>query len=79
MKKIRKECLRRTRKFLEKKFRSRNLIKEINTWSVPFVRFFEKFSKWKKEKLKLINISTKKLITILKDLHVRDYIDRLYV
>ena len=32
--KIRKEYLRRTRKFLETKFCSRNLIKGINTWVI---------------------------------------------
>ena len=32
---IRKEYLRRTRKLLEKRLSSRNLIKGINTWAVP--------------------------------------------
>ena len=35
---IRKEYLRRTRKLLETKLSSRNLIKGINTWAVPLVR-----------------------------------------
>ena len=35
---IRKEYLRRTRKLLETKLSSRNLIKGINTWAVPVVR-----------------------------------------
>ena len=35
--KIRKEYLRRTRKLLETKLSSRNLIKGINTWAVPLV------------------------------------------
>ena len=34
---IRKEYLRRTRKLLETKLSSRNLIKGINTWAVPLV------------------------------------------
>ena len=33
--KIQKEYLRRTRKLLETKLSSRNLIKGINTWAVP--------------------------------------------
>ena len=33
--KIKKEYLRRTRKLLETKLPSRNLIKGINTWTVP--------------------------------------------
>ena len=36
--KIQKEYLRRTRKLLETKHNSRNLIKGINTWAVPPVR-----------------------------------------
>ena len=43
--KIRKEYLRRTRKLLETKFSSINLIKGINTWSVPLVRYSGPFLK----------------------------------
>ena len=37
--KIKKEYFRRTRKLLETKIYSRNLIKGINTWTVPLVRY----------------------------------------
>ena len=37
--KIRKEYLRRTRNLLETKLNSRNLIKGINTWALPLVRY----------------------------------------
>ena len=43
--KIQKEYLRRTRKLLETKFNSRNLIKGINTWAVPLVRYSGPFPK----------------------------------
>ena len=33
-----KEYLRRTRKLLETKLYSRNFMKGINTWTVPFIR-----------------------------------------
>ena len=36
---IRKEYLRRTRKLLETKLSIRNLIKGINTWAMPLVRY----------------------------------------
>ena len=36
---IRKGYLRRTRKLLKTKLSSRNLIKGINTWVVPLVRY----------------------------------------
>ena len=42
---IRKEYLRRTRKLLEAKLSSRNLIKGINTWAVPLVRYLGPFLK----------------------------------
>ena len=55
--KIQKEYLKRTRKLLETKLCSRNLIKWINTWSVSLVRYSDPFwsgpqknlSKWTKE------------------------------
>ena len=42
--KIQKEYLRRTRKLPETKLSSRNLIKEINTWAVPLIRYSDLFS-----------------------------------
>ena len=44
--KIQKEHLRRTRKLLETKLNSRNLIKGINTWAVSLVRYSGPFLKW---------------------------------
>ena len=41
--KIRKEYLRRTRKLLETKLSSRNLIKGINTWAVLLIRYSRPF------------------------------------
>ena len=43
--KIQKEYLRRTRKLLETKLNSRNLIKGINTWAVLLVRYSGPFLK----------------------------------
>ena len=43
--KIKKEYLRRTRKLLETKLYSGNLVKEINTWAVPLVRHSGQFLK----------------------------------
>ena len=77
--KIRKEYLRRTRKLLETKLSSRNLIKEINTWAVPLVRYSGPFIKWTKDELKQMDQRTRKLITMHKALHPRDDVDRLYV
>ena len=75
----RKEYLRRTRKLLETKLSSRNLIKGINTWAVPLVRYSRPFLKWTREELKQMDQRTRKLMTMHKALHPRDDVDRLYV
>ena len=43
---ITKEYLRQMRKLLETELCSRNLIKGINTWAVPLVRYSKRFLKW---------------------------------
>ena len=50
-----KEYLRKTRILLETKLNSRNLIKGINTWAVPLVRYSEPFLKCTKNELKQMN------------------------
>ena len=77
--KIRKEYLRRTRKLLKTKLSSRNLIKGINTWTVPLVRYSGPFLKWTRDELKQMDQRTRKLMTMHKALHPRDDVDRLYV
>ena len=76
---IRKEYLRRTRKLLETKLSSRNLIKGINTWAVPLVRYLGPSLKWTGEELKQLDQRTRKLMTMHKALQYRDDVDRLYV
>ena len=75
---IQKEYLR-TRKLLETKFSSWNLIKEINTWAVFLVRYSGPFLKWAKDEFKQMDQKTRKLMTMHKALHRRDNVDRLYV
>ena len=77
--KMRKEYLGRTRKLLEIKLSSRNLIKGINTWAVPLFRYSGPFLERTRDELKQINQRTKKIITMHKALHPRDDVDRLYV
>ena len=50
--KIKKEYLRRTRKLLETKLSSRNLIKGINTWAELLIRYSGPFQKWITEEQK---------------------------
>ena len=47
--KIEKEYLSRTRKLLETKLSSRNLIKGINTWAVLLIRYSGPFLKWTRD------------------------------
>ena len=77
--KIQKEYLRRTRKLLETKLSSRNLIKGINTWAVPLVRYSGPFLKWTREEPRQMDQRTRKLMTRHKALHPKDDVDRLYV
>ena len=74
-----KEYLRRTRKLLEKKLSTRNLIKGINTWVVPIFRYSGPFWVWAREELKQMGQRTRKLMTMHKALHPIDDVDRLYV
>ena len=72
--KIQEEYLRRTRKLLETKLSSRNLIKGINTWSVPLIRYSGPFLKWTRDELKQMDQRTRKLMTMHKTL--TDYVTR---
>ena len=53
--KMQKEYLRRTRKQLETKLSSRNLIKGINTWAVRLIKYLGSFLKWTRDKLRQMN------------------------
>ena len=74
-----KKYLRRTRKLLEKKLNRRNLIKGINTWAVPHVRYSGLFLMWTRDELKQMDQRTRKQMTMYKALRPRDDVDRLYV
>ena len=76
---IQKEYLRRVRKLLETKLSSRDLIKGINTCTVPLVRYSGPFLKWTTDELKQMYQITRKLLSMHKVLHPRVDVDRLYV
>ena len=77
--KIKKEYFRRTRKRLETKLYSRNLIKGINTWAVSLVRYSGPFLKWTREELKQMDQRIIKKNDHAKDITSRDDVDWLYV
>ena len=76
--KIKKEYFRRTRKLLETKLYSRNLIKGIDTWTVLLIRYSGPFLKWSRE-VKQMDQRTRELMTMHKALHPRDDVNRLHV
>ena len=77
--KIQKEYLRRTRKLLETKLSSRNLIKGINTWAVSLVRYLGPFLKWTRDELRQMNQRIRKLMIMHKALDPKDNVDKLNV
>ena len=77
--KIQKEYLGRTRKLLEIKLSSGNLIKGINTWAVLLVRYSVPYLNWTRDELRQMDQKTRKLMTMHKALHPRDDVDILYV
>ena len=76
---IKKGYLWSTRKLLITKIDSRNLIKGINTWAIPLVRYSRPFFKWIGKELKQTNQRTRKLMMMHKALDPRDDVDRLYM
>ena len=76
---IKKEYVRRTRKWLETKLSSRYLIKWIHTCAVLLVRYSRPFLKWPREELKQMDQRTRKLMTMHKAVHSIDDVERLYV
>ena len=77
--KIQKEYPRRTKKLLETKLNSRNLINGINNWPVLLVRYSGPFLKWSRDEHGQMDYRTRKLMTMHKTLHPRDDVERLYV
>ena len=77
--KIQKVYFRSSRKLLETKLSSRNLIKGIYSWAVPLVRYSGPFLKWPSDELKQMDQRKRKLMTMHKALHPRDDVDRLFV
>ena len=73
--KIQKEYCRRTRKLLETKLSSRNLIKGIYTWTVPLVRHSGPFLKWTRDERKQMDQIIRKLMTMHKaETTLTDYV-----
>ena len=76
--KVTKEYKRRVRKLLETKLNGGNLIRAINTWAIPVIRYSAPFLDWTIEQMREMDRSTRKL-TMHNGLHPRSNVQRLYI
>ena len=77
--KVGKEYKRRIRKILESKLNGGNIIKAINTWAIPILRYSAAFLDWTINDLQEMDRRTRKLMTMHNALHPRSNVDRLYI
>ena len=61
------------------KLNGRNIIKGINTWAIPVLRYSAPFLCWTKTELQSIDGKTRKLLTMHNGLHPRSDVDRLSI
>ena len=76
---IRKEYFSRLRAVLKSKLNGGNIVKAINTWAVPVVRYSGGIVDWTKEDVENMDRKTRKLMTIHRALHPRSSVARLYL
>ena len=76
---VRREYLRRTKLIMKSRPNGRNKIKAINTWAVSLMRYGAGIVKWTKSKLDEIDRKTRNVLTLNKELHPRNDVDRLHL
>ena len=64
-----KEYYRRKRQLTSSKLNGRNTIRAINSWAVSLVRYSAGILKWTKDKLKVIDRKTRKIMTMNRRYH----------
>ena len=75
---IRKEYIQRIKAILKSKLNSGNMVKAINTWAVPVIRYTAGIVEWTKMELCNLDRKTRKMMTIHRALHPRANVNRLY-
>ena len=73
------EYKRRVGKILETKLNGGNIIKGINSWAIPVLRYSAAFINWTKTELQWVDRRTRKLLTMHNGLHPRSNVDRTYI
>ena len=64
---------------LKSKLNGRKKIMALNTWAVSVLRYGAGILKWNKNELQEVDRKTRKLMTMIKELHPRSDVARLYV
>ena len=77
--KVRAEYKRRVKKVLKSKLNGGNMISAINTWAVPLIRYSAPFLEWRRDEIKEMDRTTRKIMNMYNALHPRDSVARLYL
>ena len=78
-KKTLSEYNKRVRKILKSKLNGGNIIKAINSWAVPVVRYTAGIKDWTQAELEDLDRKTRKLMSGHHALHPRSDVNRLYL
>ncbi len=76
---VTKEYIRRIKKVLKSQLHGKFIIRAINTWAVPVVRYGAGILDWTTQELKAMDTKTRKLMRIHGAHHPQGDVDRLYV
>ena len=71
-----KKYIRRLRKVLKSKLNDGNLVRGVNTWAVPLLRYSAAFVSWRKSELQAIVRKIRKLLTIYGPLNSKSDVHR---
>ena len=77
--KTRKEYIDRVRKVMKSKLNGGNVIKAINTWTIPLIRYGAGIIDWTKNEIDEIDRKTRKMLNMYGGLHPKSNVDRLYL
>jgi hypothetical protein len=77
--KVKHEYLRRTRLVLRSHLNAGNIIRAINSWAIPVIRYTSGIVEWTLAELQEIDRKTRKLMTIYHAFNMNGDVDRLYL
>lgn len=77
--KVKSEYLKRVRLVLKSSLSGGNVMRAINSWAVPVIRYTAGILKWTQKERQDIDRKSRKLMTIYRALHPRDSTARIYV